>query len=240
MIRHDSEACARYGDGYSRFWYRIRGQKVLKVLEPETDDRILEIGCDTGWLTRRLMGYSENVVGIDINDAGLKIANMPNLLRMDVSNMGFRDGSFDKIVCLHTIEHVPEAKKALEEMSRVLKPAGIIVLIYPLEIIRGTSAMGSAWAVSPSISKMGELHIHSLLKAREQHINKLYPGKIDKLVKENGLRPRGSTIFMDPWPSYLTILEKKKQPQEHHSFDTQSSESINGVWIRSKYSKSFA
>jgi len=36
--------------------------------------------------------------------------------------MGFSDSSFDKIVCLHTLEHVQEINKAFEEMARVLKP----------------------------------------------------------------------------------------------------------------------
>ncbi len=209
MARYNEEY-ARYGDGYPRFWYRIRGQKVLKMLKPKTDDRILEIGCDTGWLVRKLMDYSENVVGIDINDAGLKIANMRNLLCMDITNMAFPDDFFDKIVCLHTIEHVQEINEAFEEMSRVLKPTGIIILIYPFEIIRGISAMGSGWALRPSISKAGELHIHSLSRARELHIHKFYPGKINRLIAGNGLRSKGSTIFMDPWLSYLTVLGKKK------------------------------
>jgi len=239
MVRY-SEIYARYEDSYPRFWYRIRGQKVLEMLKPKPSDRILEIGCDTGWLVRKLMGYSESVVGIDINDAGLKIANMRNLLCMDIADMGFRDNSFDKIVCLHTIEHVQSINRALEEMSRILKPTGNILLIYPFEIIRGISAMGSAWALCPSISKAGELHIHCLSKARKLHIHKLYPSKITKLVEGNGLSPIGSVMFMDPWPSYLTILERREQVRKHYNFDVQGSESVDHVWIRNRYAESFA
>ena len=210
MVHYNCEAYARYEDSHPRFWHKIKGRKVLEMLKPKTDDRILDIGCDTGWLVRKLMGYSKNIVGIDVNSAGLKIANTQNLLCMDVVNMGFSDSSFDKIVCLHTIEHVQEINKAFEEMARVLKPSGGILLIYPFEIIRGICAMGTAWTVSSSISKAGKLHIHSISKARKQHIHKLYPRKISKLVGENGLRPKGSIMFMDPWPACLTILEKRR------------------------------
>lgn len=240
MVRHNGEVYAGDKGGYPRFWNRIRGQKVLEILKPETGDRILEIGCDTGWLVRKLMGYSENVVGIDVNDEGLKIANMRNLFCMDIANTGFRDNSFDKIICLHAIEHVQEIDKAFEEMSRVLKPAGNILLMYPFEIVRGISAMGSAWALCPSTSKAGELHIHSLSKARKLHIHKLYPRRIAKLVEGNGLYLKGSVMFMDPWLSYLTIMEKRRYGNKHNSSDAHGSESIGHVWVRNSYAGSFA
>jgi len=198
MMNYNSEAYARYEDSHSGFWNEIRGRKVLEMLKPEANDRILEIGCNTGWLVRKIMDYSKDVVGIDVNSAGIEIANMQNLICMDAANMGFSDNSFDKIVCLHTIEHVQEINRAFEEMSRVLKPSGSIILIYPFEIIRGMCAIGGALAMCSSV-----------LKSRELHINKLSPRKINKLIAGNGLRPKGSMMFMDPWPAYLTMLEKR-------------------------------
>ena len=197
MMDYNSEAYARYEDSHASFWNEIRGRKVLEMLKPQTNDSILEIGCNTGWLVRKLMDYSKNVVGIDVNNAGIKIANMRNLICMDAANIGFSDNSFDKIVCLHTIEHVQEINRSFEEMSRVLKPSGSILLIYPFEIIRGMCATGGALAMCSS-----------LLKARELHINKLSPRKISKLIAGNGLCSKGSIMLMDPWPAYLTILEK--------------------------------
>jgi ubiquinone/menaquinone biosynthesis C-methylase UbiE len=198
MLDYNSEAYARYEDSHPGFWNRIRGDKVLEFLRPEAGDRILEIGCNTGWLVREIMGYSDNVVGVDINFAGLRIANMENLLCMDAANLGFSDNSFDKVVCLHTIEHVQEVGKALEEMCRVLKPSGSIVLIYPFELIRGSCAVGGALAMYSSI-----------LKARQLHVHKLRPRKIGRLIAGNGLLQKESVIFMDPWPAFLTILQKK-------------------------------
>ena len=45
------------------------------MLNMKNGDRVLEVGCNTGWLVRELRRYSDNVIGIDINFAGLKIAN---------------------------------------------------------------------------------------------------------------------------------------------------------------------
>ena len=228
MVRYD-EVYAKCEDSHPGFWDRMRGRKVLEMLKPKADDRILEIGCNTGWLVRKLMDYSKNVVGIDVNIAGLRMANMRNLLCMNIANMGFPDDSFDKIVCLHTLEHVHEINQAFEEMSRVLKPSGSILLIYPFEIIRGMCAMRSAWTVYRSIIKASELHVH-----------RLYPRKISKLVEGNGLCPKGSIMFMDPVPAYLTILEKRNQVEEHYNFDARGPESIDHVWVMSRYGESFA
>jgi ubiquinone/menaquinone biosynthesis C-methylase UbiE len=198
MISYNSEVYARYENSHPGFWNKIRARKILEMLRPETDDRILEIGCNTGWLTRELMNYSKNVVGIDVNIAGLGMANMPNLICMDMADLGFRDNSFDKIVCLHTIEHVREIHRAFDEMSRVLKPGGSIILVYPFEMIRGMCAIGGALAMFSSV-----------MKARQLHIRKFCPRKISNLIAGNGLRPEVNTMFTDPWLSYLTVLGKK-------------------------------
>jgi hypothetical protein len=59
MLDYNSEAYARYEDSHPGFWNRIRGEKVMEFLNPEADDRILEIGCNTGWLVRKIMVHSK-------------------------------------------------------------------------------------------------------------------------------------------------------------------------------------
>jgi SAM-dependent methyltransferase len=51
---------------------------------------------------------------------------------MDVTNIGHRDGSFDVILCNHVLEHVPEDRKAMAELYRVLKPGGWAILQVPI------------------------------------------------------------------------------------------------------------
>lgn len=198
-----NEEYTRYEYSYPiLFWNKIRAGKVLKALKPKTNDIILDIGCGSGGLVRQLMEHSQNVFGIDINHSALKRANMQNLLCMDTVDIGFPDSSFDKITCVHSIEHVQGIGIALKEMSRILKPTGLILLIYPFEIIRGISAIGTALAISGSISKARELHIH-----------KLYPRKINGLIAGNGLSFIRSNMFLDPWPAFLTILKKDKDKE---------------------------
>jgi SAM-dependent methyltransferase len=59
----------------------------------------------------------------------------PNLekgiVHLDVTKIPFNENSFDFLICNHVLEHVPDIKKALSEIYRVLKPNGLAVLQTP-------------------------------------------------------------------------------------------------------------
>jgi SAM-dependent methyltransferase len=51
----------------------------------------------------------------------------------DITNLEFRDGQFDAIICYHVLEHIENDGKALSELHRVLKPGGWAILQTPIE-----------------------------------------------------------------------------------------------------------
>lgn len=51
--------------------------------------------------------------------------------RIDVTDLQFPDQSFDILVCNHVLEHVPDDRKAMAEIHRVLKPDGWALLLVP-------------------------------------------------------------------------------------------------------------
>lgn len=93
-----------------------------------TSKKTLDIGCAPG------SSYEKefpNRIKIDI----LKSPNVDYIL--DVQNMNqFKDNEFDCIICSEVLEHVKNPKKAINEMYRVLKKNGILILttrfIFPL------------------------------------------------------------------------------------------------------------
>jgi SAM-dependent methyltransferase len=52
--------------------------------------------------------------------------------RIDVTDLQFECDFFDVIICNHVLEHIPDDKKAMEELFRVLKPGGIGIFMVPL------------------------------------------------------------------------------------------------------------
>jgi hypothetical protein len=55
------------------------------------------------------------------------------MVAMDVTRIQFPDDTFDAIYCSHVLEHVPEDRKAMRELYRVLKPGGWIIPLVPIE-----------------------------------------------------------------------------------------------------------
>jgi len=60
-------------------------------------------------------------------------------LNVDITDMQFPDHEFDVIYCSHVLEHIPEDRKAIQELYRVLKPGGWGMLQVPLDATRDTT-----------------------------------------------------------------------------------------------------
>lgn len=55
------------------------------------------------------------------------------MMQADLRHMPFGSGSFDCVFCSHVLEHVPEDRKAMAEMHRVLRPGGWAIVQVPVE-----------------------------------------------------------------------------------------------------------
>lgn len=58
------------------------------------------------------------------------------MIKMDVTDIQFADNTFDVIICSHVLEHVPDDRKAMRELLRVLKPGGWAILQVPIDMNR--------------------------------------------------------------------------------------------------------
>lgn len=57
-------------------------------------------------------------------------------VKADICNLPFKDNEFDIIFCNHVLEHIPDDKKAMEELYRVMKPNGMGVFQIPQDLNR--------------------------------------------------------------------------------------------------------
>lgn len=87
------------------------------------DKRCLEIGCGRGALQDLVRDY----VGVDIADTVAPYIHKP-FRACSATDLPFGDGEFDAIWSITVLEHVPEPERALEEMRRVLRPNGLLLL----------------------------------------------------------------------------------------------------------------
>ena len=57
-------------------------------------------------------------------------------VKADICNLPFDDNSYDYILCNHVLEHIPDDKKAMQELYRILKPGGFAILQIPQDVNR--------------------------------------------------------------------------------------------------------
>ncbi len=112
-------------------WYEA--ELLLKFLEPQPGERILDVGCGTGIFTADVLKSGAGVTGIDLSASMLTKA----ILRggdtfvgicADMCALPFGDNSFDRVFSMTAIEFVADGAKAIAELNRVVKPGGRVVV----------------------------------------------------------------------------------------------------------------
>ena len=108
--------------------------------------RVLEVGVGTGLALPRY-APEKRVVGIDLSREMLqqarkrvrreRLRNVVGLVEMDAEAMAFRDASFDIAVAMFTATVVPDARKLLREMRRVVRPGGELLFVNHFAAERG-------------------------------------------------------------------------------------------------------
>ncbi|MDF7805819.1 bifunctional demethylmenaquinone methyltransferase/2-methoxy-6-polyprenyl-1,4-benzoquinol methylase UbiE [Pontiellaceae bacterium B12219] len=128
--------------GMDKGWRR----KTIELLKPFRGGRYLDIGTGTGDLVFEIIDQSANVLvdGIDPAEQMLAIArdkadkrglgDAVNFVTADALNLPMESDTYDGIVSGFCFRNIERRQKALEEMRRVLKPGGMLVILeatYP-------------------------------------------------------------------------------------------------------------
>lgn len=130
------------GSGYRdnctcpRCFAKDRDRLIHLYLEKKTDvfispHHILHIAPEE-WLKKLFLSLPniEYVSGVKgVKNMGFYYD--PKTLELDLTDIKMSDESFDTIICSHVLEHIPDDKKAMSEIYRVLKPGGWAILQVP-------------------------------------------------------------------------------------------------------------
>ena len=142
MTPHDADpvvreyaAQARDYDRTWSFYIEATTQETLKRIPMSAQARVLDVGCGTGELLRRLRAKfpDAKLAGIDPVDEMLAVAKEKLSGREDL-RVGYADslpwgnGSFDVVVSCNMFHYITHPIEALREMHRVLRPGGVLVL----------------------------------------------------------------------------------------------------------------
>lgn len=104
--------------------------QYLRRTLPLWRGRVLDVGAgESPW--RELMAEVE-YVGADVDSAGeFGMRRRPGIHYYDGTRLPFPDDSFDHLLCVEVLEHVPDASLFLADLLRVLKPGGSLLMTVP-------------------------------------------------------------------------------------------------------------
>jgi SAM-dependent methyltransferase len=112
-----------------------RAETELLVSELRSRSRALEVGIGTGQVAMRLHAAGFSMVGVDLSVAMLRklvaksggAAPFP-IVAGDATTMPFRDAAFDSVVMRHVLHLIPKWRDVVEELVRVARPGGIVLV----------------------------------------------------------------------------------------------------------------
>lgn len=146
IAKHYDAANRAISLGMDRVWRR----RTVQVMQPVSGGRYLDVGTGTGDLVFEILRQSSDAVvdGIDPSEQMLAIARMKagrrgedksvSFFVADAMELPMEADTYDGIVSGFCFRNIERRQKALEEMRRVLKPGGRLVILeatYPESVL---------------------------------------------------------------------------------------------------------
>jgi 2-polyprenyl-3-methyl-5-hydroxy-6-metoxy-1,4-benzoquinol methylase len=122
-------------DGLYEVNTRPHGSQMKLLALLDRPQRVLDVGCSTGYLAERLQQRGATVVGLDLDERAAELARRfcaeVHIGDVETMELPFEPASFDAIVCGDLIEHVRDPQALLARLRPFLSPGGRLVLSTP-------------------------------------------------------------------------------------------------------------
>lgn len=146
-LQHEFNRWAEAGEGEKMRTHHLDiAQKTIRLMDLRPGERVLDLGCGSGWATRLLARLVANtsessgqVVGLDISDQMIRQARAES---KEFKNVLFLCGSaqqipwegnfFDNVLSIESSYYYPDQGRALQELFRVMAPRGRLFILINL------------------------------------------------------------------------------------------------------------
>ena len=155
-----------------KFVHLNRLDSIARQIPPEKELTLLDAGCGEGHLLERLylLNSSCRYYGADITPAALTRAQercpWATFKKMNLSSMEFPAVFFDVVICTEVLEHIYEYEAVIEELKRILKPGGCLIITFPNEAL---------WTAGRFLLRRKPVKV-------PDHVNSFYPHHMNSLV----------------------------------------------------------
>ena len=194
----DEDQIGRLADFEEGYWWHAGRRRILSDLVLRHCGtramQILDVGCGSGGTSKAFKAYG-NVVGVDYSELALKHAKVSgvSVARSSMTAIPFRSGAFDLVTILDAIEHEKDDRQVLQEIRRLLRPGGTLVVTVP--------AFQFLW---------------SRHDVAVSHVRRYSLGQIKRIVEEEGFTTLKSSYFVSflfPLVAAYRMLSKGGEPK---------------------------
>jgi 2-polyprenyl-3-methyl-5-hydroxy-6-metoxy-1,4-benzoquinol methylase len=150
-----------YPQGVGPKWYRLlsfmayvhplgirHAQASAMFLEsPESNNRLLDVGCGNGDMFDKMKILGWDVEGIETDPVACKLANAKHkkIYISELEGREYADDHFDAIILNHVLEHVNDPIRLIKECHRILKPDGRMIIVTPNALGFGHRHFKESW-----------------------------------------------------------------------------------------------
>lgn len=187
-----------YSNGYESH-NEVYQRTVSQYLQP--DVCLLDAGCGGDLpFTHKFAGRVRLAVGTDLEEL-TSVADNPCGVRADLNHLPFRDGRFDVIISMSVLEHLSDPNLVFQELSRILKPNGIVVFQTPNKydyvslVARLTPFWFHRWALSGLLGRKEEDTFPTYFRANTLQ-------KMRSLLHDSGFSALNISLI-NQYPAYL-------------------------------------
>jgi ubiquinone/menaquinone biosynthesis C-methylase UbiE len=136
-VAYFSRWAKTYDEGPLKRWFTTVHREVIRAVDPQPTDNILDVACGTGKALRAMaaLATSGRLAGLDMSE---KMIEEARSIASGIANLEFHVGSadclpfedetFDHVTTMNAFHHFPDQKKSLQEMVRVLKKGGRVYI----------------------------------------------------------------------------------------------------------------
>ena len=157
------------GDMWAEHWHRYHF-----VLPLVAGKKILDVASGEGYGSALMASVAATVAGLDVSPDAVAHASATYARRQNLrftqgscARLPFDDASFDAVVSFETIEHIVEQNEFLDEIKRVLKPAGLLIMSSPN---RAEYSDARGYTNEFHVKELYRAELADLLGARFQHM----------------------------------------------------------------------
>jgi ubiquinone/menaquinone biosynthesis C-methylase UbiE len=208
-------------------------RRLLDAVEVGPGDHVLDVGTGTGLVAfpaAARVGAEGTVLGVDISEEMLATAREKTGRMLEPGHVAFRimdaqaltlpDASFDVVVSLFAIHHLPDPAAAVREMHRVVRPGGRLAvavgsgppLLSSAAARRAVGRAGELWRRLRGLELAAPAFLERLARRRwpasDTHHATHSPGSVNlpRLV-----RTAGFTDVRTFWEGHATVLESPEE-----------------------------